>query len=140
MRPDLFRAAIAKVPFVDVLNTMLDPTLPLTIAEYEEWGNPEDKQYYDYIRSYSPYDNVAPRAISRDAGDRRAERSTSVLLGARQMGRQTSRIEDRFNILLLKTDMGSGHFGPSGRYEAIKEVAFDYAFLLSRIADERSRA
>jgi oligopeptidase B len=61
LRPELFYAAIAKVPFVDVLNTMLDPTLPLTMAEYEEWGNPEHKEYYDYILSYSPYDNVAPR-------------------------------------------------------------------------------
>ncbi|HTW63200.1 MAG TPA: S9 family peptidase [Bryobacteraceae bacterium] len=133
MRPDLFHAAIAKVPFVDTLNTMLDPTLPLTIAEYEEWGNPEQEEFYRYIRSYSPYDNVAPREypamlVTGGLNDPRVSYWEPAKWVAKLRARKTDS-----NVLLLKTDMGSGHFGPSGRYEGIKEVAFDYAFLLSRI-------
>jgi len=143
LRPELFHAAIAKVPFVDTLNTMLDPTLPLTIAEYEEWGNPEEKQYYDYIRSYSPYDNVAP-------GEYPAMLVTAGLNDPRVSYWEPAKwvallrtLKTDSNVLLLKTDMGSGHFGPSGRYEGIKEVAFDYAFLLGSVgqnAQERSSA
>jgi oligopeptidase B len=130
LRPEWFHAAIAKVPFVDTLNTMLDPTLPLTMAEYEEWGDPEDKQYYDYIRSYSPYDNVAPRAypmmlVTAGLNDPRVSYWEPAKWVAKLRALKTDA-----NVLLLKTDMGSGHFGPSGRYEGIKEVAFDYAFLL----------
>jgi oligopeptidase B len=131
MRPELFHAAIAKVPFVDVLNTILDPTLPLTIAEYEEWGNPADKQYYDYIRSYSPYDNVRPleypvMLVTAGLNDPRVSYWESAKWVAKLRALKTG--EHR---LLLKTDMGSGHFGPSGRYEGIKETAFDYAFLIT---------
>ncbi len=130
LRPELFHAAIAKVPFVDTLNTMLDPTLPLTMSEYEEWGNPETKQYYNYIRSYSPYDNVAPRAypmmlVTAGLNDPRVSYWEPAKWVAKLRALKTDS-----NVLLLKTDMGSGHFGPSGRYEGIKEVAFDYAFLL----------
>ncbi len=133
LRPDLFHAAIAKVPFVDTLNTMLDPTLPLTIAEYEEWGNPEEKQFYEYIRSYSPYDNVTPREypamlVTAGLNDPRV----SYWEPAKWVAKLRTLKTDS-NVLLLKTDMGSGHFGPSGRYEGIKEVAFDYAFLLGTI-------
>jgi len=130
MRPELFHAAIAKVPFVDTLNTMFDPTLPLTIAEYEEWGNPEDKEYYNYIRAYSPYDNVAPREyptmlVTAGLNDPRV----SYWEPAKWVAKLRALKKDS-NLLLLKTDLGSGHFGPSGRYEGIKETAFDYAFLL----------
>jgi oligopeptidase B len=130
MRPELFHAAIAKVPYVDTLNTGLDPTLPLTIAEYEEWGNSEEKRYYDYIRSYSPYDNVAEREyptmlVTAGLNDPRV----SYWEPAKWVAKLRALKKDQ-NVLLLKTNMGSGHFGPSGRYEAIKEVAFDYAFLL----------
>jgi oligopeptidase B len=130
MRPELFHAAIAKVPFVDTLNTMLDPTLPLTIAEYEEWGNPENQEYYDYIRAYSPYDNVAPREyptmlVTAGLNDPRV----SYWEPAKWVAKLRALKKDS-NLLLLKTDLGSGHFGPSGRYEGIKETAFDYAFLL----------
>ncbi len=131
MRPDLFHAAIAKVPFVDVLNTMLDPSLPLTIVEYEEWGNPEDKQYYDYIRSYSPYDNVEPKPyptllITAGLNDPRVSYWEPAKWAARLRALKTDR-----NVLLLKTNMGTGHFGPSGRYDRLRETAFDYAFLLT---------
>jgi oligopeptidase B len=133
LRPELFHVAIAKVPFVDTLNTMLDPTLPLTMAEYEEWGNPEDKEYYNYIRSYSPYDNVAPREypmmlVTAGLNDPRV----SYWEPAKWVAKLRALKKDS-NVLLLKTNMGSGHFGPSGRYEGIKETAFDYAFLLQAL-------
>lgn len=129
-RPDLFGAAIAAVPFVDVLNTMEDATLPLTVGEYEEWGNPADPQYFEYIRSYSPYDNVGPKPyphllVRAGLNDPRVSywepaKWTAKLRKAWPSGRK----------LLLKTEMGAGHGGPSGRYEAFRETAFDYAFLL----------
>jgi oligopeptidase B len=133
LRPELFHAAIAKVPFVDALNTMLDPTLPLTIAEYEEWGNPEQEESYRYIRSYSPYDNVARREypamlVTAGLNDPRV----SYWEPAKWVAKLRA-LKNDSNVLLLKTDMGSGHFGPSGRYEGIKEVAFDYAFLLRTV-------
>ena len=94
LRPDLFRAVIAEVPFVDVVNTMLDATLPLTVIEYDEWGNPNDPTFYEYIRSYSPYDNVASRDYPAHAGDRRAQRSASGVLGAGQVDRAAAGEED----------------------------------------------
>jgi oligopeptidase B len=137
VRPELFHTAIAKVPFVDTLNTMLDPTLPLTMSEYEEWGNPEDKEYYNYIRSYSPYDNVAAREypkmlVTAGLNDPRV----SYWEPAKWVAKLRALKKDS-NVLLLKTDMGSGHFGPSGRYEGIKEVAFDFAFLLDSLGIQR---
>jgi oligopeptidase B len=131
LRPDLFHAVVAKVPFVDVMNTILDPTLPLTIAEYEEWGNPEDQQYYDTIRSYSPYDNVRAQTypamlVTAGLNDPRVSYWEPAKWVAKLRALKTGD-----HTLLLKTNMGSGHFGPSGRYEGIKETAFDYAFLLS---------
>jgi oligopeptidase B len=143
LRPDLFHAAIAKVPFVDTLNTMLDPSLPLTIAEYEEWGNPEQEEFYRYIRSYSPYDNALPceypaMLVTAGLNDPRV----SYWEPAKWVAKLRAMKKDS-TVLLLKTDMGSGHFGPSGRYEGIKEVAFDYAFLLRAVGQnlqERSSA
>jgi oligopeptidase B len=133
-RPELFHAAIAKVPFVDTLNTMLDPTLPLTLSEYEEWGNPEDKEYYNLIRSYSPYDNVAPQEypamlVTAGLNDPRVSYWEPAKWVAKLRAMKTDS-----NLLLLKTNMGSGHFGPSGRYEGIQEIAFDYAFLLHALS------
>ena len=132
MRPDLFRLVVAKVPFVDNLNTGLDPTLPLTIAEYEEWGNPvEDPAAYAYIKSYSPYENVERKAypamlVSGGLNDPRV----SYWEPAKWVAKLRA-FKRNDQVLLLKTDMGSGHFGPSGRYARIREVAFDYAFLLT---------
>jgi oligopeptidase B len=140
LRPELFHAAIAKVPFVDTLNTMLDPTLPLTIAEYEEWGNPEQEEFYRYIRSYSPYDNVVPREypamlVTAGLNDPRVSYWEPAKWVAKLRALKTDLKMTDSNVLLLKTDMGSGHFGPSGRYEGIKEVAFDYAFLLRTVGE-----
>lgn len=130
LRPDLFKAVIAKVPFVDVLSTILDPTLPLTVTEYEEWGNPNEKKYYDYMKSYSPYDNVQKKAyptmlITAGLNDPRVSYWEPAKWAAKLRVMKTDN-----NPLLLKINMGAGHFGASGRYERIKETAFDYAFLL----------
>lgn len=130
MRPDLFKAVIAKVPFVDVLNTATDPTLPLTVQEYEEWGNSNEKPVFDYIRSYSPYDNVKKQAypnmlITGGLNDPRVSYWEPAKWTAKLRAMKTDN-----NLLLLKINMGAGHFGASGRYERIKETALDYAFLL----------
>ncbi len=133
MRPDLFAVVLAGVPFVDVLNTMLDASLPLTIGEYEEWGNPQETPYYDYIRTYSPYDNVEAKPypsmlITGGLNDPRV----SYWEPAKWAAKLRALKKDR-NVLLLKTNMGSGHFGASGRYEYLKETAFNYAFLLTAL-------
>jgi oligopeptidase B len=132
-RPDLFGAVIAKVPFVDVLNTMLDETLPLTVGEFEEWGNPKEQGYFEVIKSYSPYDNVERKAypnmlITAGLNDPRVSYWEPAKWTAKLRTLKTDK-----NLLLLKTEMGSGHFGSSGRYERIKETAFDYAFLLKAL-------
>jgi oligopeptidase B len=133
MRPDLFAAVVAMVPFVDSLNTMLDASLPLTVGEYEEWGNPDDKNYYDYMKSYAPYENVAAKAypnilVTAGLNDPRV----SYWEPAKWVARLRAAKKDK-HLLLLKTNMGSGHFGASGRYEHLKETAFNYAFILSTL-------
>jgi oligopeptidase B len=130
LRPDLFAGVIAGVPFVDVISTMLDPTIPLTVPEYEEWGNPNDPEYYAYMKSYSPYDNVEAKAyppILATAGlnDPRVQYWEPAKWIAKL---RAVKIDD--NLLLLKTNMGAGHGGASGRYDYLKETAFEYAFLL----------
>jgi oligopeptidase B len=130
MRPDLFKAVVADVPFVDVINTMLDPSLPLTVIEYEEWGNPNEKEYYDYIRSYSPYDNVAAKnypniLITAGLNDARVQYWEPAKWTAKLRAMKTGH-----NLLLLKTKMGAGHGGASGRYDYLKDIAFEYAFIL----------
>ena len=130
MRPDLFHAAIAAVPFVDVVNTMLDASIPLTVTEYEEWGDPGDKKVYDYILSYSPYDNVERKAyphllVTAGLNDPRVQYWEPAKWTAKLRALKTDP-----NRLLLKTKMGAGHGGPSGRYERLRERAFEYAFLL----------
>ena len=133
MRPDLFKAAAAHVPFVDVINTMLDPTLPLTVIEYEEWGNPHIEKYYRYMKSYSPYDNVQAKAypnilITAGLNDPRVQYWEPAKWTAKLRALKTDT-----NLLLLKTNMGAGHGGASGRYSRLKEVAFEYAFILERL-------
>lgn len=130
MRPELFCAVIADVPFVDLVNTMLDPNIPLTVIEYEEWGNPHQKDYYDYMLSYSPYDNVEARdyphmLILAGLNDTRVQYWEPAKWTAKLRTMKTDN-----NRLLLKTNMGAGHGGVSGRYDRIKEIAFEYAFVL----------
>jgi oligopeptidase B len=133
LRPDLFRVVISKVPFVDVTNTMLDPDLPLTVPEYEEWGNPNLKEEYDYIRSYSPYDNLKegryPAMLVKTSFH---DSQVMYHEPAKYVARLRTLKRDR-NLLLLKTNMAAGHGGASGRYEFLREIAFDYAFLLAQM-------
>ncbi|MFX1255036.1 MAG: S9 family peptidase [Promethearchaeota archaeon] len=129
MRPDLFKAVIAKVPFVDVINTMLDPTIPLTVIEFDEWGNPEEKKYYEYIKSYSPYDNVEAKdyptmLITAGLNDPRVQYWEPAKWVAKLRVLKTDN-----NPLFLKMDMGVGHGGASGRYDFLKDIAFDYVFI-----------
>lgn len=136
MRPDLFAVVVAMVPFVDALNTMLDASLPLTVGEYEEWGNPNEKQSYDYIKSYAPYDNVVPKAyptilVTAGLNDPRVSYWEPAKWVARLRALKT---DD--HRLLLKVNMGSGHFGASGRYEHLKETAFNYSFILDSFGIE----
>jgi len=130
MRPDLFKAVVAQVPFVDVLNTMLDASLPLTTSEYIEWGNPNEKPAYDYMKKYSPYDNV--HAANYPAMLVKVSLNDSQVPyweGAKFVAKIRELRTDH-NPLMLKVNMGAGHGGASGRYDAIHETAFDYAFML----------
>jgi len=129
LRPDLFKIVVAKVPFVDVVNTMLDASIPLTVTEYEEWGNPNEKQHYDYMKSYSPYDNVSAKnyphvLITAGLNDPRVAYWEPAKWAAKLRALKTDN-----NILLLKVNMRAGHGGPSGRYEQLKETAFEFAFI-----------
>jgi len=129
MRPDLFKAVIADVPFVDVINTMLDPSLPLVREEYEEWGNPNEKEFFDYMYSYSPYNNIKAQdypamLVTAGLNDPRVSYWEPAKFVAKLRTMKTDR-----NLLLLKTNLDAGHAGASGRYDYIKEIAFEYAFI-----------
>ncbi|WP_277593083.1 S9 family peptidase [Pseudomonas chlororaphis] len=128
-RPELFKAAIAEVPFVDVLNTMLDPELPLTVTEYDEWGNPEEPEVYARIKAYAPYENVEAKAypatlVIAGYNDSRVQYWEAAKWVARLRATKT---DD--NLLLLKTELGAGHGGMSGRYQGLRDVALEYAFV-----------
>jgi len=130
LRPDLFKAVVSQVPFVDVLNTMLDATLPLTTSEYIEWGNPNEKAAFDYMKTYSPYDNVAAKdyptmLVKVSLNDSQVPYWEGAKLVAKLRDMKTDK-----NPLLLKVNLGAGHGGSSGRYDALKEIAFDYSFML----------
>jgi oligopeptidase B len=130
LRPDLFRAAVLQVPFVDVVNTMLDETLPLTVGEFEEWGNPKNREEYAYIRSYCPYSNLERREYPAMLV-RTSLHDSQVMYWepAKYVARlRTLKTDDR--PLLLETNMAAGHGGASGRYDRLRELAFDYAFIL----------
>jgi oligopeptidase B len=133
MRPELFQTAVAQVPFVDVINTMLDASLPLTTQEYEEWGNPNIEEYYKYMLSYSPYDNVKAQnypnmLITGGLNDSQVGYHEPAKFTAKLRAMKTDN-----NILLLKTNMESGHGGATGRFDALKETAFEVAFILNRV-------
>ena len=133
MRPDLYKAVIAKVPFVDVITSMSDPSIPLTTHEYDEWGNPNIKEQYDYMLSYSPYDNIKPTEypnllLTAGYNDPRVMYWEPAKFAAKIREHKTDN-----NILLLRTNFHAGHAGSSGRYDYLKEVAFEYAFLIDRL-------
>ena len=136
MRPDLWRVANASVPFVDVVSTMLDPTIPLTVGEYEEWGNPADPAFYKTMLSYSPYDNVGPKpypAILVTAGlnDPRVQYWEPTKWVAKLRDHTTSAADT--SPILQRTNMGAGHGGASGRYARYREIAWEDAFLLNQL-------
>ncbi|MEO8037872.1 MAG: S9 family peptidase [Betaproteobacteria bacterium] len=133
LRPDLFRAVVSEVPFVDVINTMLDDTLPLTTGEYEEWGNPNEPAAYACMRSYSPYDNLEAKdypliLVETSLNDSQVMYWEPAKYVAKLRALKTDR-----NPLLLKTNMDAGHGGASGRYDYLKEIAFTYAFILGAV-------
>jgi oligopeptidase B len=130
MRPDLFKAVVAQVPFVDVVNTMLDASLPLTTSEYLEWGNPNEKPAFDYMMKYSPYDNITAASypamlVQVSLNDSQVPYWEGAKLVAKLRATKTDK-----SPLLLKANMGAGHGGASGRYDALREAAFTNAFML----------
>jgi oligopeptidase B len=130
MRPNLYNGIIAQVPFVDVVTTMLDDTIPLTTGEYDEWGNPNEKEYYDYMLSYSPYDNVVKQAypnlyISTGFHDSQVQYWEPAKWIAKLRALKTNSTK-----LYLDTNMETGHGGASGRFESLKELAKEFSFLL----------
>jgi oligopeptidase B len=134
MRPDLFHAALVGVPFVDVMNTMLDETLPLTVGEFEEWGNPKEKAAFDYMVTYSPYDNVVPKNYP-DMLVKTSFNDSQVMYWepAKYVAKMRALRTDH-NVLILKTNLSpAGHGGASGRYDRLHEAAFDYAWILGEM-------
>jgi oligopeptidase B len=130
MRPELYKGMIAAVPFVDVVTTMLDSTIPLTTNEYDEWGNPNDKKYFDYMLSYSPYDHIEAKKypnllITTGLHDSQVQywEPAKWVAKLRELNKEN-------NLLLLHTNMEAGHGGASGRFRRYKETAMQYAFLL----------
>ena len=133
LRPDLFKAVVSHVPFVDVINTMLDETLPLTVGEFEEWGNPKKKAEYDYMKQYDPYSNIARKdypaiLVKTSFNDSQVMYHEPAKYVARMRSLKTDR-----NPLILVTNMGAGHGGASGRYDRLREIALDNAFMLWQV-------
>jgi len=131
--PDLFKAVIAQVPFVDVMNTMLDESLPLTTGEWIEWGNPNDKKAWDYMIAYSPYENVKAQKYPNMLIEVSLNDSQVPYWEGAKWAAKLREMKTDNNVILLKTNMGAGHGGSSGRYDRLKEVAFDYAYALTQV-------
>jgi oligopeptidase B len=137
MRPDLFKAALVGVPFVDVMNTMLDESLPLTVGEFEEWGNPKERAAFDYMMAYSPYDNIAAKAYPNMLVKTSFNDSQVMYWEPAKYVAKMRALRTDHNVLILKTNLSpAGHGGTSGRYDRLKEDAFDYAFLLTQMGIE----
>ncbi|ENB8925991.1 oligopeptidase B [Escherichia coli] len=130
-RPELFHGVIAQVPFVDVVTTMLDESIPLTTGEFEEWGNPQDPQYYEYMKSYSPYDNVTAQAYPHLLVTTGLHDSQVQYWEPAKWGAKLRELKTDDHLLLLCTDMDSGHGGKSGRFKSYEGVAMEYAFLVA---------
>jgi oligopeptidase B len=136
LRPDLFKAVVAQVPFVDVINTMVDETLPLTVGEFEEWGNPKIAEQYRWMRAYSPYDNLARQAYPAILVETSFNDSQVLYHEPAKYVARLRTLKTDANPLLLVTNMGAGHGGASGRYDRLREVARGYAFMISQVAPE----
>ncbi|CAN5489419.1 oligopeptidase B [soil metagenome] len=133
LRPQLFKAVHAGVPFVDVMNTMLDASLPLTVGEYLEWGNPNEPSAFEYMRSYSPYDNLERKAYPSILVTTSFNDSQVMYWEPAKYVAKLRTLKTDSNSLLLKCNMGAGHGGAAGRYDRLKEVAFEYAWLLNQV-------
>jgi len=133
MRPELWRAVVSKVPFLDVINSMLDESLPLTVGEFEEWGNPKNKDEYDVIRTYCPYSNLEPKLYPAILITTAFNDSQVMYWEPAKYVAKLRTLRTDTNPLLLKTNMAAGHGGASGRYDYLREVAFDYAFILWQV-------
>ncbi len=134
MRPDLFKVVVSRVPFVDVVNTMLDESLPLTVGEFEEWGNPRKKEEYEYIRSYSPYDNLAAKAYPTMLVKTSFDDSQVMYWEPAKYVAKLRAVKTDANPLVFKINIAGGHGGSSGRYDRLRELAFDYAFVLTQLS------
>jgi oligopeptidase B len=133
-RPDLFHAALVGVPFVDVMNTMLDESLPLTVTEFEEWGNPKEKPAFEYMVTYSPYDNIANKAYPNMLVRTSFNDSQVMYWEPAKYVAKMRALRTDHNLVILKTNMNpAGHGGASGRYDRLRETAFDYAFFLTQM-------
>jgi oligopeptidase B len=137
LRPDLFKAVHMGVPFVDVMNTMMDASLPLTTEEYLEWGNPNEKPAFDTMRSYSPYDNVARKAYPAILVTTSLNDSQVMVWEPTKYVAKLRTLKTDDKPLLLKCNMGAGHGGSSGRYDRLKETAFEYAWLMSQVGIQK---
>jgi oligopeptidase B len=137
MRPDLWKAVVSKVPFVDVVNTMLDESLPLTVGEFEEWGNPKKPDEYAYIKSYCPYTNLAKQAYPSILVKTSFNDSQVMYWEPAKYVAKLRTLKTDAHPLLLKTNMAAGHGGASGRYDFLREVAFDYAYILGQLGIAR---
>lgn len=136
--PDLFKAAIVQVPFVDVMNTMIDDTLPLTTEEWVEWGNPrDDKKAWDYMYTYSPYENIKKQTYPNMLVEVSLWDSQVPYWEGAKFTAKVREMKTNDSTVLLKTNMGAGHGGSSGRYDRLKEVAFDYAYALTQVGVEK---
>lgn len=133
LRPDLFRAVVSHVPFVDVINTMLDATLPLTVGEYEEWGNPQLAEDYFYMKSYDPYSCLERKDYPAMLVKTGLNDSQVMYWEPAKYVAKLRTLKSDSNVLLLKTNLGAGHGGASGRYDYLREIAFDYAFVLNEL-------
>jgi len=133
MRPEIFKVVLSHVPFVDVMNTMLDASLPLTVAEYEEWGNPNEPEAFAYMRSYSPYDNLKAGAYPTMLVKTSLNDSQVMYWEPAKYVARLRTLKQNDAPLHLHINMDAGHGGASGRYDYLKEIAFDYAFLLRHL-------
>jgi oligopeptidase B len=140
MRPDLFRAIVADVPFVDVINTMLDSSLPLTAQEWEQWGNPVDRDHYVYMRSYSPYDNIERKAYPWMLVTTSINDSQVMYWEPAKWVAKLRAMKTDSNPLYFKINLAGGHGGSSGRYDRLRELAFRYAFMLDAVGLARNRS
>lgn len=130
LNPELYHGVLAAVPFVDVVTTMLDDTIPLTTGEYDEWGNPNEETFYRYMKSYSPYDNVEAKAYPNLLVTTGLHDSQVQYWEPAKWVAKLRDLKKDHKTLLLHTDMDAGHGGASGRFESLKEVALEYAFIL----------